>query len=74
MEDIGKMIFSVGIFLALIGGGLFLFGKLPGVGRLPGDLIFQRDNFTLIFPFATSILISVLLTLAINLFIRITDK
>jgi hypothetical protein len=42
---------------------MMLAGKLPWVGRLPGDIVLHRKNFTFYFPLATSILISLLLTL-----------
>lgn len=60
------------------GGGLFLVGllifllsKAPWVGRLPGNLTVERDNFTLYVPLGTMILLSVVLTLILNLIIRL---
>ncbi|MBI3804283.1 MAG: DUF2905 domain-containing protein [Nitrospirae bacterium] len=63
MADLGRILIFFGIFLALVGGGVLLAGKIPGLGRLPGDILIQRKNFTFYFPIATSILLSVVLSL-----------
>jgi hypothetical protein len=63
MIDIGKMLIIFGVAAIVIGGILILSGKVPWLGRLPGDILVQKKNFTFYFPLATSILISVLLTL-----------
>lgn len=59
--------------LLLIGGGLIAFTGLVflifarlGLGRLPGDILIQRGNFTLYFPLVTMIVISIVLTLLVN--------
>ena len=52
----------LGGVLLLVGIALTAFGRL-GLGRLPGDLVYRRGNFTFYFPLATSILVSVVLTL-----------
>lgn len=59
---IGRFLIIFGIVISAIGGILLLSGKIPWLGRLPGDIIVQRKNFTLYFPLATSILLSVILT------------
>lgn len=58
--------------LVLVGAGLLvaLAGRIPGMGRLPGDILIRRGNFTFYFPLATSIVISILLTLIFSLFRR----
>lgn len=66
----GKMLVIMGLTMALIGGILWLGGKLPGLGRLPGDILIKRENFTFYFPLTTSILVSILLSLLIALFRR----
>ena len=70
MSDFGKILVIFG--LILVGLGLILlFGpKIPWLGKLPGDITIKRENFTLYFPLATSILISVLLTILFSLFRR----
>jgi hypothetical protein len=62
MQDLGKFLIIVGIIILAVGGLLFLSGRLPWIGRLPGDLIVQRRNFTFYFPLATSILLSIIIS------------
>ena len=69
-EGFAKLIIIFGVVLALLGGLLLVVGKIPFIGRLPGDIYIQRDNFTFYFPLATSLLISILLTLLFSLFSR----
>lgn len=63
MIDIGKMLIIFGVVSVVIGGILMLSGKVPWLGRLPGDILVQKKNVTFYFPLATSILVSILLTL-----------
>jgi len=63
MIDIGKMLIVFGIAAIVIGGILMLSGKIPWLGNLPGDILVRKKNFTFYFPLATSILLSILLTL-----------
>ncbi len=67
MEEIGKWLILFGVLLAIIGGVVLLIGKVPFVGRLPGDIVIQRDNFSCFFPLATSILLSIVLTILVQL-------
>ena len=62
VHQIGKALMLTGAVIALIGAALFLSGKIPWVGRLPGDILIERKNFTFYFPLATSVLISILLS------------
>ncbi|MEW5954069.1 MAG: DUF2905 domain-containing protein [Bacillota bacterium] len=68
--DIGKLLVLLGVLMLLAGGLLILLGKIPGIGRLPGDILVQRENFTFYFPLATMIIISILLTIVLNLVFR----
>jgi uncharacterized protein HemY len=63
LNGLGKWLVVLGGFLILIGAAVMLAAKIPWIGRLPGDFYIQRPNFTLYFPLATSILISVVLSL-----------
>jgi hypothetical protein len=63
----GKMLVVIGLITLGIGVFLWLGGKIPGIGRLPGDIIIKRENFTFYFPLATSILVSVILTVILSL-------
>lgn len=68
-ENIGKMLLGVAAIIALAGVVFLLLDKL-GLGRLPGDIIIRRENLTIFFPIATMIVISIILTLLLNLFRR----
>lgn len=70
MQDIGKVLIVVGVLTALLGGALLLAGRIPWMGRLPGDVVVQRGPVTFYFPIVTSIIVSVVLTLILNLFRR----
>jgi Protein of unknown function (DUF2905) len=63
MSDIGKLLVVFGLVIAAVGTLLILAGRIPWVGRLPGDIYIQRGNWTFYFPLATSLLLSVALTL-----------
>ena len=63
VQYIGKFLILLGLIIAVIGGLLLFFEKIPWIGRLPGDIMIQRRNFTFYFPLVTSILLSVILTL-----------
>jgi len=65
---LGKMLVLLGVLIIVIGLLLLLGEKIPWVGRLPGDIIIRKKNFTFYFPLATSILISIVLTLLFALF------
>jgi len=62
------MLILIGVFFILIGLFLLLGEKIPWVGRLPGDIIIRKKNFTFYFPIVTSIIISIILTLLFALF------
>jgi hypothetical protein len=65
MSDLGRMLIVVGIVIALVGVMLLLAGRVPGLGRLPGDIHVERGNWTFYFPIGTSIVLSLLLTLVL---------
>jgi hypothetical protein len=65
---LGKLLILLGVFIILMGLLLLLGEKIPWVGRLPGDILIKKEKFTLYFPIATSILISIILTLLFTLF------
>jgi Protein of unknown function (DUF2905) len=66
MQDAGRLVLVFGVFLVLIGGALMLFGRL----HLPGDFIFRRGGTTVYIPIATSLIISLVLTVVLNFIFR----
>jgi hypothetical protein len=70
MDSLGKLLILFGVVLALLGGLLLLLGRVPFLGRLPGDIIIRRERWSFYFPLTTSIVISILLTLLFSLFSR----
>lgn len=59
----GKTLIILGLILVVVGAVFMLAGKVPFIGKLPGDIIVRKKNFTFYFPLATSLLISLLLSL-----------
>jgi hypothetical protein len=58
LHGLGKLLVLFGCMLVLIGVLVLFVGRLPWLGRLPGDILIQRKNFSVYFPLATSLLIS----------------
>ena len=69
MESLAKILLFAALALAVVGGTLLVAARL-GVDRLPGDVTFRRGNFTLYAPIGLMILLSIVLTIALNLFLR----
>lgn len=75
MTQVGRTLMILAAVLFLVGGLVYLAGRLDlPLGKLPGNIRIQRDNFTCMFPLASSILISLLLTVVLNLVIRFMNK
>ena len=70
MSHLGKTLIVIGLVIAAIGLAVSLSGKVPWIGRLPGDIIYRGKNVTFYFPLATSLLVSVILTLILWLINR----
>ena len=70
----GKILIVIGIVLVIFGVIFTLWQKIPLLGKLPGDFSFQWGNARFYFPLATSIVLSLLLTLILNIISRIFGK
>ena len=68
--DLGRFLLILGLVLVAVGLLLVFADRVPLIGRLPGDFVIRRRGFTLYFPLATGILLSLVLTLLLNLFSR----
>ena len=69
-SGLGRLLIIAGVLLVVIGALFFWGGKIPGLGRLPGDIIIRRGKFTFYFPLGTSLLLSILISLLLALFSR----
>ncbi len=67
LASVGRLLIVFGIVLLVIGGLLAVVGKVP---RLPGDFLIRRDSVVVYIPLATSLLLSVILTLVLSVLIR----
>jgi hypothetical protein len=63
MPGLGRTLIIVGLAIVVLGVVVSLAGRLPWLGRLPGDIYVKRENFTFYFPLATSIILSLVLSL-----------
>ncbi len=74
MADLGKILLGVGLVMVLLGGFLLLVsnfsGKVPWLGRMPGDIYIERGSWRFYFPLSSSIVLSVVLTVLFWLFSR----
>ncbi|MEE8210096.1 MAG: DUF2905 domain-containing protein [bacterium] len=70
MEHVARYLIIFGVVLVAVGGVLLLSGKLPWLGRLPGDFAYKGKRVTFYFPLTTSIILSIILTVLLNLFFR----
>ncbi|MDQ3249318.1 MAG: DUF2905 domain-containing protein [Chloroflexota bacterium] len=70
MSDLGRTLIVIGGAIVVVGLVLSLAGRLPWLGNLPGDVAIERDNFRLYVPCGTMILLSILLTIVLNVVVR----
>ncbi|KPU28005.1 hypothetical protein TR13x_01260 [Caloranaerobacter sp. TR13] len=70
MESLGRLLVVIGLIFIILGGFLIIFQKV-GLGKLPGDIVYQKGNFTFVFPIVTSIVLSIILSIIINIISRL---
>jgi hypothetical protein len=66
-HSVAKILILFGVLMILVGVGLLLFGKIPFLGKLPGDIHVQK-NFEFHFPIVTCVVASILLSLLLSVF------
>ncbi len=71
LSSVGKFLVVAGLGVALVGVILMLAPRIPWLGHLPGDISIERGNFRFYFPLGTLIVVSVLLTIALNVILRL---
>jgi Protein of unknown function (DUF2905) len=74
LSDLGRLLLIIGGAIILLGLGLFLAGRIPFLGRLPGDISFRRGNTTVFFPVVTCLVLSVVLTVVVNLILLLLRR
>ncbi len=67
MPELGKALVLLGAVILVVGLLLLFAGKVPFLGKLPGDIVVKRQNFTFTFPIATSIILSLLISFILYL-------
>lgn len=67
LQELGRVIIILGIVLVVLGSSIWFFGKLPFLGKLPGDIYIQKDNFSFYVPITTAILISILFSIVLTI-------
>jgi hypothetical protein len=70
MPDVGKLLILLGAVIVVVGLALTFGPRIPFLGRLPGDIAIDRGNVHFYFPLATGLLLSLVLTIVLNLFFR----
>lgn len=70
MNEIGKFLIILGLIILIVGLILTFVGRVPLIGKLPGDLVIERRNFVFYFPLGTSILLSIIISLIVYLVSR----
>lgn len=74
LEVIGRWVFIFGITLAVVGGVIWLLGRIPGLHELPGTIKIETSGLTCLIPLLASIVISLVLTIVMNILIRIINR
>jgi len=70
VNDLGRGLLVLGLVVAAVGAALMVLPKMPWLGHLPGDVHIERENFSIHFPIVTCIVVSVVVTLILNLLSR----
>ena len=73
-EGLGRILIIVGIIIAVLGLFLAFGGRIPFLGKLPGDILIRKDGIAFYFPIVTFLLLSVILTLIINFILRFIGR
>ena len=70
MGDMAKLLIISGSILIAVGIAVFFLSKIPGFGKLPGDIIIQKGNFSFYFPLVTCLILSIIISVILNLWPR----
>ena len=67
LEPVGRTLLLIGLVVAVVGLVLVLAPRIPFIGRLPGDIRFERDGVVVFIPLGTMLVVSLILTLVLNI-------
>lgn len=70
MKEFGYIIVLAGLILLIIGGFMIFGEKIPFLGKLPGDILIKKKNFTFYFPITTFIILSIIFSLILRIFFK----
>ena len=73
-QQTGKLLLLLGVGIIVLGGLFLLLGKVPFLGNLPGDIRIQTRNFSCFVPLASMLLISIILTVVLNIVLRLLNR
>lgn len=74
MTEIGKILLIAGGIIVVVGLLLTFSNHIPFLGKLPGDIVIKKENFTFYFPLVTFLVLSIVLTVIINVILRLIGK
>jgi hypothetical protein len=74
LNSLGKVMLIAGLAIAAVGGLLWLLGRIPFLGNVPGDIRIQNGNFGCFVPLGTMIVLSVIVTVVLNIMLRLLNK
>ena len=74
MEGIGKILLIVGGIIVILGLLLIFSNHIPFLGKLPGDIFIKREGFSFYFPIVTLFLLSLLVTIIVNIILHFMNK
>ncbi len=77
LNTVGRMVIFLGVALLVLGGVLMLFSRIPflkNLGHMPGDIRVQGNSFSCFFPVVSMIILSILLSLALNIILRLLNR
>ena len=73
-EGLGRILIIIGVIIVVLGLLLAFGGRIPLLGKLPGDILIRKDGISFYFPIVTFLLLSVVLTIVINIVLRFMGK
>ena len=74
MEGLGKILFIVGGIIVILGLILVFSQHIPFLGKLPGDIFIKKNGFSFYFPIVTMLIISILITIIVNVVLHFLHK